>query len=128
MMHAGMLTDTKNEYLIEQALNKIGSRMKFDKIKANIDGFDTPSQYVDPSSETVYVPDITGIKSGKKNYFEVAVKNGKVKATATKWKLLSELAKIKDGKFYLMVPKGSFAFVRRMLSKYSIHAHVIKMY
>ena len=128
MMYSGILTETKDEKLIEEAIQKVGSMMKFDELKANIDGFETPSQYAKASGDGVFIPDITGIKNGKKNFFEVAVKNSKEKATVSKWKLLSELAQIKDGKFYLMVPKGSFAYVRRIMSEYAIRAHVIKMY
>jgi len=127
MTHRGILTENKNKTLIRNAIKKILSKTKLDKIKANIEGFEAPSQFSKASGEGVYVPDITGLKAGEKYYYEVAIKNPEIEQTVSKWKLLSKMAEIKQGKFFLMVPRGNFAFVRRILDKYPIKAEVVKM-
>lgn len=127
MMQEGTLTDIKTETTIRKALNNFMKIRSFDKVKANIEGFETPSRLTSPSNEISFVPDITGTKQGKKSYFEIAVKSSRLKAIISKWRLLSELAKIKNGKFYLLVPRGNYAFVQRTLDKYPIEAEVIKI-
>lgn len=127
MTYSGILTEIKEETIVKRAIDQILSVRTFDKVKANIDGFETPSQLSKTSGEGAFVPDITGTKNGRKFYFEVAIKNRKIADTISKWKLLSQLASLRDGKFYLLVPKGNFAFVRRLLSKYSVEAQIIKM-
>ena len=127
MKFSGILTETKEENHIQHAIDKILTNRTFDKLRANIDGFEAPAQLAKVSGAGAYVPDITGTKNGRKYYYEVAIKNNKIKETISKWKLLSKLAKLKRGKFYLVVPKGNFAFVKRLLAKYSIKAQVIKM-
>lgn len=127
MNQPGILTETKEESLVQQAIKKISSQKKFDILKANVDGYEAPSPLTKSGSDESYVPDITAVKNGEKSYFELAIKNGKIQETISKWKLLSTLAQIKNGKFYLIVPKGNFAFTQRMMEKYSLNAQVIKL-
>jgi len=123
----GELTSTKTENSIRRVLNNFTKLKSFEKVRANIDGFDSPARLTQTDQDISYVPDITGVKHGRKSYFEVAIKSQKVKHIVRKWRLLSELAKIKKGKFYLLVPRGNFAFVQRTLDKFPIEAEVVKM-
>lgn len=127
MIQSGILTEIKKDHLIKRAIKKILSTRTFDRFRANVDGYEAPARLSRASGEGAFVPDMTAYKDGEKSYFEVAIKNTKVKDTIDKWKLMSTLAKLKNGKFYLLVPKGNFAFVNRMLSKHSVHANVIKI-
>lgn len=126
MMQEAVLTEKKEETLIKKALNKVLALKGFEKIRANMEGFETPARLVRADSGDSYIPDITGLKNGTKSYFEIAVKNPKKKATVSKWKLLSQLAKLRNGKFYLLVPRGNYAFVQRLMDKYPIEAQVVK--
>lgn len=127
MMQKGVLTPIKKENTIRKALKNVLKFRGFDKIRANIEGFETPSRLTSASDDISYVPDITAVKDDRKSYFELAVKSKKIHATLGKWRLLSTLAKLHNGKFYLIVPKGSYAFVSRLLSKHPIEAEVVKL-
>ena len=127
MVNSGILTETKKDYLIERALKKILSTRTFDKVKANLEGYEPPAKLTKTSGEGAFVPDITGVKGGEKHYYELAIKNSKIKETIDKWKLLGQLAQLRRGKFYLVVPKGNLAFVRRMMSRHSLRANIIKI-
>jgi hypothetical protein len=123
----GELTDIKKEKTIQKALQNFMKLRGFEKVKANIEGFEAPARLTNRTEDISYVPDITAVKQGSKSYFEVAVKSGRIQKTLSKWRLLSELAKLRHGKFYLLVPKGNFAFVQRTLADYPIDAEVVKI-
>jgi hypothetical protein len=127
MTHPGILTEIKEDDMIRKALDEVLAKRSFDKVKANIEGFETPSAISKASGEGAFVPDITGIRKGRKSYFELAIKNGKIKETLNKWKVLSTLADLRNGKFYLLVPKGNYAFVNRMMNRDSLDAQIIKI-
>ncbi len=127
MMQKGVLTDIKEEKTIRRALNKVLKLRGFEKVRANIEGFDTPSRLTKPQEDISYVPDITAVKRGGKSYFEIAVKSSRIQEIISKWRLLSELARLRHGKFYLLVPRGNYAFVRRTLDAHPIEAEVLKL-
>lgn len=127
MIVQGELTDTKQESTIRKALNNIPTLRRFEKVRANIDGFETPARLTQRDNDNSYIPDITAVKNGRKSYFEIAIKSARRKHIIRKWRLLSELARIKKGKFYLLVPRGNYAFVQRTLSQHPIEAEVVKI-
>ena len=127
MTHSGILTEIKREELIREAINQVLTKKSFDKVKANIDGFETPTSFSRVEGEGAFIPDITGVQNGRKSYFELAIKNSKIKETINKWKLLSTLANLRNGKFYLIVPRGNFAFVNRMMERESLDAQIVKI-
>ena len=89
-------------------------------IKANYDGFDQPSVFAKVGEEKEFTPDVTGSKFDRKFYIEIATKSENGQRAISKWKLLSEIAKMKGGKLYLMTPRGQKAFVERILKKHSL--------
>ncbi len=97
-------------------------RRHLSNIKANYGEFDSPARYSKEGEEKPYIPDLTGkgYRTGTKYYIEIALKTKNKKRSASKWKLLDTLASIKDGKFYLLAPRGHKAFVKRMLKKYQL--------
>lgn len=127
MNQAGILTELKSENLIKKGIKKILGTKKFDSLKANITGFEAPSPFRKTDGDGTFVPDITATKDGEKNYYEIAVKNTNVQETVSKWKLLSQMAQIKNGKFFLLVPRGNLAFAQRTMEKYNVRADVIKI-
>jgi vacuolar-type H+-ATPase subunit B/Vma2 len=90
-------------------------------IKANWEDYETPSQFSKKDEETPFIPDITGSSTGGKVYVEIALKTGDIERSVSKWKLISTLASMKGGKFFLLAPKGHKTFVSRMLEKYRMH-------
>lgn len=97
---------------------------RFSDIKANIEGQELPTAYTKPDDEAPYIPDVTGIKSGVKYYFEVAMKSEDNERIIRKWKLLSTLAEMRQGKLYLFAPKGHKAFVNSVVKERNLHASV----
>ena len=125
-MEDGILTTEKSEELILNVLKELINGRGFENVKANADGYDTPSKLT--SNGKTFIPDITASRNGAKNYFEVALKTDNINAVASKWRLLSELAKIKQGKFVLVVPYGNLRFVNDVLKRfYEIEAKVVKV-
>lgn len=99
----------------------------YDSFKANLDPYEKPAQLVQNGTGDVFTPDITAIRNKQKSYFEIAQKNEDINRTVSKWKLLSALADMKGGKFYLISPRGHFRFAEELVSKYHLHPEIIKL-
>ena len=84
---------TKDDDLIKKILDSFVSRGGYTEVKANIDGFETPSALSNKESEDRVVPDITALKRGGRWYIEAVRKESDVEKTVSKWKLLSMLAR-----------------------------------
>ncbi|MEL6629348.1 MAG: hypothetical protein AAGF87_04220 [Bacteroidota bacterium] len=135
-MDKGILTEAqgKDPELIKKMIEKIVERKGFDQVRANADGYETPSPIrrkgTEGEPENIYIPDVTGTINGRKSYFELGMKSENdddTRALITKWRLLSDLADIKNGKLYLAVPRGHMAFTNRILADYPIRAEVVKI-
>ena len=103
----------------EQAISW-AKRRRITNLKANYEEFETPSAFSRPDEEQPYIPDITGRRTGRKFYVEIALKTENVRRIVSKWKLLSTLARHKGGKLFLLAPRGHKAFVERILDRYQI--------
>lgn len=126
-----MLTETKelNRDFIETVAEYV-KKKGYEDIRVDIlEGYEAPSKLVRKNSDTedVYVPDVTGVKRGRKDYFEVVIKSDEASKLASKWQLLGTVAKMKRGELYLVVPRGHFRFASDIVKKYSIEAEVIKI-
>ncbi len=97
----------------------------YSAIKANHEEFETPTQFTKPNEDQPYIPDVTGRKRNKKIYIEVATKTEDTRRRITKWKLLSTLASMKGGKFFLLAPHGHKAFTQRLMDKYNLNAQLV---
>jgi hypothetical protein len=62
MMESVALPMTKEDDLIKKILDSFVSRGGYTEVKANIDGFETPSALSNKESEDRVVPDITALK------------------------------------------------------------------
>ncbi|PHI19639.1 hypothetical protein CEQ90_12270 [Lewinellaceae bacterium SD302] len=132
-MEQGIVTDgqDRDPELIQKMIDKIVVRKGFDEIKANIEGYESPSKIRrGKDSEEYYIPDVTGVVNGRKSYFELGLKTDDdetMRQVVTKWRLLANLAAYKNGKLYLAVPRGHMAFTNRILADYPIQAEVVKI-
>ncbi len=116
----------KEEELIKKILVSWVSRNGYSEIKANIEGYETPSALSNRGSDDKLIPDITAVKRGGRWYIEVVRKDSDAEKTVSKWKLLSVLGKNKGGGLILIAPAGSFAFAERLSKKHDITAQIIK--
>ena len=93
----------------------------FKKIKANFEEFETPSSFNRPDENLRVTPDATGLKRGRKSYFEVMLKTTNPRRKVSKIKLLNRLASMRGGKLFLLAPKGHKAFVQRIVSRHNLY-------
>ena len=113
----------KDEYFAKAI--EWASKKGFSDLKANYEEYETPHKYMRANSDTPFIPDITGTKSGRKFYIEIATKSEDDARSVSKWKLLSTLASMKDGKLFLLAPKGHKSFVEGMIKKHHVEADLI---
>ena len=102
----------------------------FDEIRANTpddDAFETPVSYERQQDDDEFVPDVTGKSVRGKSYFEVMLKTNKTRRLISKLKLLSVLASRRDGKLYLMAPRGHYQFAKDIMDDNQITADLVKL-
>ena len=97
----------------------------FNNLKANLKDYETPTQFISKEGEKTFTPDVTGLQQDKKSYIEIAIKSENVKRKISKWKLLSTLANIKGGKFFLLVPRGHKHFTVQIVKDCHLNAEVV---
>lgn len=117
---------SKDEELIKKVLEAWVFRNGYSEIRANVEGFKTPSALSNMESEDKLIPDITALKRGGKWYIEIVQKDSDAERTISKWKLLSLLGRNKRGGLILIAPPGNYAFAERLSKKHDIQAQIIK--
>ena len=96
-------------------------------IKANAEGFTKPGGYGRQQDGESFVPDVTGIQSGARTYFEVMLKTSDKDYLTAKLKLLHQLTIINGGKLFLMAPKGHSIFAKNILEGSRINAEIVPL-
>lgn len=114
--------EEKHEY-IEKAI-EIAKSKGFKDFKASLDDYEAPKSFTKVSSDKEVLPDFTARRGGKKHYFDIAFKTDNIQPLITKWKLLSQLAELKNGKLILFAPRGHKAFAERITRLYKVDAEV----
>lgn len=99
----------------------------FERIRANIKGFEKPIAYEKQSDSDKFTPDATGYLMFEKSYFEIVLKTDDTERLATKLKLMSLLAAQRGGKLYVIAPKGHYLFGRKILKENNIYGTVVKI-
>lgn len=119
----------KTQKVYQKAVDLIRKKGYID-IKANSEELDLeqPTGYVQQREDDVYTPDLTALHLGRKSYFEIALKTKQVKRLINKWKLMSRLAEVKHGNFFLLVPRGHVRFTNQLIDEHNIDANLIKLY
>ncbi len=114
----------KNTEIVEKVA-RWAEKKGFKRIKANCESYETPKQYLKPAEEKAIIPDATGMRNGRKSYFEIATKTDNIRSKVSKWKLLSTLASRTGGKLFLLAPRGHKAFAERLIKNNLLMAEVI---
>ncbi|MGA0560049.1 hypothetical protein ACO2Q8_25535 [Larkinella sp. VNQ87] len=102
----------------------------FEDIKANLpenDDFESPISYGRQQDDEEFIPDVTGKQFHEKSYFEVILKTSRTSRLISKLKLMSVLATRKEGKLYLMVPKGHLQFAKEIAKESQVVAQVVSL-
>ncbi len=120
--------ESKFEKYLKSAVQLLESK-GYDEIKAaELPDYEDPTGFTQTSKDKSIQPDLTARTTLGKHYFEIVDKKSDNKTQkASEWKLFSKLAKIKNGKFFLLVPHGKMSYTRRVLAKNNIEAELMKL-
>ena len=99
----------------------------FSDIKANTEGYEKPITYGRQQDGEAFVPDVTGKQFDQKSYFEVIVKTDNVSHLISKLKLLGQLAAVRGGQLYLMIPKGNLPFAKTIVTDSRVTAEMVNL-
>ncbi|MEL6124119.1 MAG: hypothetical protein AAFQ02_09355 [Bacteroidota bacterium] len=115
---------TQKEEHFEKAIQWVKSKTK-NEIKARHEGYEDPKSFTNASTDEVVMPDITFTSDrGRKHYTDIVIKSDHPQQLITKWKLLSTMASMKQGKLHLLAPRGHKSFADRLIEQYHIEATV----
>ena len=119
--------DLKTE--VAQQCASILESKGFEKIKTNAEGFEKPKGFANKNSGEKVIPDITAVKNGSKNYFEIINRKNKEKIDEikSKWLFLSTLAGHKGGKLYLIVTNGHMSYTTKILKQIPVEPEILKV-
>ncbi|PSG88687.1 hypothetical protein [Aurantibacter aestuarii] len=123
-----MVQSQKAEHkdLLEQSINHL-EHLGYEKIKADLDGFDSPKSFLKKGSDIVVTPDITAYRRSKKYYFELGIKNDETKLLKSKWRFLDVLSRMKNERFKIITKKGHYSFTNQVLDDLNLEKNLIKL-
>ena len=94
-------------------------------IKAKAEGYEDPKAFLNQRTKEEVQPDISyETSTGARHYTDIALKHENPQKLVTRWKLLSMLASMKNGKLHLLTPKGHKMFTEKLVRKYNINAFI----
>lgn len=122
-----MSAEEKQNRFIEKAITLLESK-GYDQIKANHPNYEQPGKFIQQSTDEEIVPDLTAKTLLGKDYFKV-VEGDKEheQSVVSKWKLFSNIAQLKNGKFFLLVPYGKKKYTQELVSRYNIQANLLSL-
>ena len=122
-----MSTEEKQSHFIEKAITLL-EKKGYDQIKANHPGYEQPGKFIQQGTNEEFMPDLTAITLLGKDYFKV-VEGDKEheQAVVSKWKLFSNIAQIKNGQFFLLVPYGKKKYTKELVDRYNIQANLLSL-
>ena len=117
----------ENAELLENAIEKI-EKLGYSNVKvAALEEYETPQGFNRAKDDETFIPDITATIRGRKDYFDVALKTNKDRRLVTKWRLMDTIARMRNRKFTLLVPRGSYRFASDLVKQYSINPKLVRI-
>lgn len=114
---------TKKDYL-KKAMSWM-EKKSTKSIKSTLEGYEDPKVFRSKSSKDIIQADLSYIThSGSKHFTEIALKQENPRKLVTKWKVLSFMASMKNGKLHLLAPRGHKSFTERLVKRHNINALV----
>lgn len=96
-----------------------------ESLRSISDGYEDPKAFTNKSTNKTVQADISfRTRGGAKHYTDIALKNDNTQQLVTRWKLLSLMASMKNGKLHLLTPRGHKMFTQRLVNKYNIEASI----
>ena len=96
-------------------------------LRANHKDFEPPKTFINRATQEEVQADISFITKGGRCYTDIALKTDQPQKLITKWKLLSKMASLKQGKLFLLTPRGHKMFVQRLVETYQINATIYSL-
>ncbi len=119
--------ESKQTKYLKQAIQLL-EKKGYSDIKAELPEYESPTSFTEKTSDKSYTPDLTGKKDAGKDYFQVVEGDKKnIQDVVSKWKLFSNLARIKNGNFYLLVPYGRKKYTTELIREHNIEAEMMKL-
>jgi len=113
--------------MIARAVDILRSR-GFENIRADIGELEKPSRITQKDSGVEYTPDLTALFGDGQCYFEIVGKSKKNKnRLISKWSLLSMIARMRRGSFFVMTPQGKLNYAQKLIKENNIQAEIIRM-
>lgn len=112
-----IMTETDNsesEAFIKKSITHLEAH-GFEKIKADIEGYDRPKSFLRKGTDTKITPNIVALKNGKKYYFEISLKSERPLLLKSKWLFLDTLSRMRSDQFKIITTKGHYKFTDNML-------------
>lgn len=110
------------QHYLDKAIDWI-SKKSTTSVKAKIEGYDSPNVFTNKETGEEVQADFSFItQGGNKSFTEVAIKSDRPQKLVTRWKLLSLMASMKQGKLHLLTPKGHKMFTKKLVDTYHINA------
>lgn len=104
------------------------SKKTSNSFKANIDGYEPPKVYTSKNTGDEIQADFSfESQGGSKSFTDIALKSEPPQKLVTRWKLLSLMASMKQGKLFLLAPKGHKMFTQKLVEKYNINATIYSL-
>lgn len=113
---------SKDNYL-SKAIQWVKSK-SISSLRAKYEDLEPPKTFINHSTQEEIQADISFITRGGRHYTDIALKSDQPQKLITKWKVLSEMAALKEGKLYLLAPRGHKMFVQKLVETYKINATI----
>lgn len=104
------------------------SKKSNNTFKAKLNGHEAPKVFKNKNTgEEVQADFSFQNQSGTKSYTEIALKSDSPQKLVIRWKLLSLMASLKQGKLFLLAPKGHISFTQKLVDTYNINATIYSL-
>lgn len=121
------IQETKQFNFTKKAVELL-QKKGYKDIKVDLPDFDQPTRFTEKNSEKTFAPDLTAETLIGKDYFKIVEGNKEnTQEVVSKWKLFSNLAKLKNGKFFLLVPYGKKKYATELVKEHNIDAQMLKL-
>lgn len=117
---------TEHKKFIQDTITYL-ENLGYENIKADIDGYETPTSFVKKGSDITITPDIVAEKANRKHYFDIALKSEAPKLLKSKWRFLEVLSRMKNHRFKLITKRGHYKFANEMLQDLNLDKNLIKL-
>lgn len=104
----------ENREILEKSIDYLQAQ-GYEKIKADLPGYETPKTFIKKGAGSNMVPDISAFRNGKKYYFDVSLKSDTPRILKSKWLLLDTFSRLNAAVFKIITTRGHFRFTKQLL-------------